>query len=197
MRVIVKRFEAPLIDKKEVLRYARSSAEDALSCDLAQEVIDLAKDSFDYRVCYLELPFKSDGNICDFSVFKVESKKLSKCLDGSSKVIVFAATVGVGIDRLISKHSRISPAKALMLGALGAERIESLCNAFCGEYESKDGVLLTPRFSAGYGDCLLDVQKQIFELLDCPKNIGLTLNDSMLMSPTKSVTAFVGIKEKK
>ena len=196
MQVLVKSFEAPPIDKKEVLRYAGSCEKDASSEQLATEIIELAKDKFSFGVCFAELPFVSDGKVCDFSVFSVESQKLSKCLCGSKCVLVFAATVGVGIDRLIAKYSRISPSKALMLGALGAERIEALCDTFCREYARENNVLLTPRFSAGYGDCPLDVQKRIFALLDCPKNIGLTLNDSMLMSPTKSVTAFVGIKEK-
>ncbi len=196
MKVFVKHIEAPPVDINEVLRYARSSANDKASEALAKEVISLAKDSFCYSVCYAELPFVTNGKLCDFSAFCVESEKLSKCLGGSSRVLLFAATVGVGIDRLIAKYSRLSPSKALMLGALGAERIEALCDDFCEEYALENRVALTPRFSAGYGDCSLEVQKQIFALLDCPKNIGLTLNDSMLMSPTKSVTAFVGIKEK-
>ncbi len=50
-----------------------------------------------------------------------------------------------------------------------------------------------PRFSPGYGDLTLLAQKDIFAVLDCGKRIGLTLNDSLLMSPSKSVTAFVGI----
>lgn len=33
----------------------------------------------------------------------------------------------------------------------------------------------------------------IFSLLDCPKRIGVTLGDTLLMSPSKSVTAFIGI----
>lgn len=56
-------------------------------------------------------------------------------------------------------------------------------------------VRLKPRFSAGYGDLPLEVQKDIFRVLDCPRKIGLTLNDSLLMSPTKSVTAIVGIED--
>ena len=171
MKVFVKQIEAPPVDINEVLRYARSAASDETSEALAQEVISLAKDSFCYSVCYTELPFLTNGKLCDFEAFCVESEKLSKCLGTSSKVLLFAATVGVGIDRLIAKHSRLSPSKALMLGALGAQRIEALCNAFCNEYEIENRVTLTPRFSAGYGDCPLEVQKEIFALLDCPKNI--------------------------
>lgn len=196
MRVVIKSFDTPPIDEKEVLRYAGAREGDEASMELAKEMIDGSGGLFCFKVCFLELPFKTDGRLCDFSAFSVESKKLAKCLCGSSRVLVFAATVGVGVDRAIAKYSRIAPSKAFMLSALGAERIEALCDAFCREYAFENNVALTPRFSSGYGDCPLDVQRQIFDLLDCPKNIGLTLNDSMLMSPTKSVTAFVGIKEK-
>jgi len=196
MQVSVKRIDTPPVDIAEVLRYAHASLNDKLSEDLAKEASEIVFDSFCYSVCYVELPFTSDGCVCDFSVFKIRSQKLSRCLEGSSRVLLFAATVGVGIDRLIAKYSRLSPSKALMLSALGAERIEALCNAFCARYALENGVLLTPRFSAGYGDCPIEAQKEILGILDCRKNIGLTLNDSMLMSPTKSVTAFVGIKEK-
>ena len=93
------------------------------------------------------------------------------------------------------KYSKISPSKALMFQALGAERIESLCDTFCNDMNNELGVRLKPRFSAGYGDLPLEVQKDIFRVLDCPRKIGLTLNDSLLMSPTKSVTAIVGIED--
>ncbi|MBQ7879735.1 MAG: Vitamin B12 dependent methionine synthase activation subunit, partial [Clostridia bacterium] len=39
----------------------------------------------------------------------------------------------------------------------------------------------------------LQTQKEMFALLDCERKIGLTLTESLLMSPTKSVTAFVGL----
>ena len=56
------------------------------------------------------------------------------------------------------------------------------------------GVLLKPRFSAGYGDLPLTVQREIFSQLNPDRKIGLTLNESLLMSPSKSVTAFAGIE---
>ena len=80
-----------------------------------------------------------------------------------------------------------------MMQAIGAERIEALCDAFCDDMEKEMGVSLRPRFSPGYGDLPLSVQKDIISLLEAPKRIGLSLNDSLLMSPTKSVTAFAGI----
>jgi len=37
------------------------------------------------------------------------------------------------------------------------------------------------------------MQRDIFAVLDCPRKIGLSLNGSLLMSPSKSVTAIIGI----
>ena len=79
-----------------------------------------------------------------------------------------------------------------MLQAIGAERIESLCNVFENEL-IRQGHELGTRFSPGYGDLPLELQKDIFAALDCPKQIGVSLNDSMLMSPSKSVSAIIGL----
>ena len=75
---------------------------------------------------------------------------------------------------------------------------EALCDAFCGDVRSLAGrpekpARTRPRYSPGFGDFGLEYQPYIFEALDCQRAIGLTLTDSFLMSPTKSVTALIGI----
>ena len=89
---------------------------------------------------------------------------------------------------------------ALCLQAIGSERAEALCDAFCNDMASeytKYGKVLRPRFSAGYGDLPLSLQRDITGVLQTPKNIGISLNESLLMSPSKSVTAIIGIKGEK
>lgn len=83
----------------------------------------------------------------------------------------------------------------MIFQAIGAERIEALCDIFCADISKEKGVLLKPRFSPGYGDLSIEVQQDVFSVLNCGKKIGLYLNESMLMSPSKSVTAFAGIKK--
>ena len=125
----------------------------------------------------------------------MKSRDLAKCLADCEHIILIAATVGLEIDRRIAKYGKVEPSLALCIQALGAERIEALCDAAVTLLEGRFGAL-SPRFSAGYGDLDLGLQREIFAALDCPKSIGATLNESLLMSPTKSVTAIIGIKNK-
>ena len=98
------------------------------------------------------------------------------------------------IDRLILKNTVVSPTKSVIFDAVGSEQIEALCDTFCEYIKEEKNAEITPRFSAGYGDLPLLFQREIFKILGCEKNIGLTLNSSLIMSPNKSVTAIFGIK---
>jgi hypothetical protein len=191
--ILSKTYEKPPFCKKEILRYAGCKDADGEINALLESCIEEAGDRLRYRVCYRQLPVCVIEDVCDFGAFRVQSKKLAATLRGCERVILFAATVGIEIDRLIAKYGRISPAKALMFQAIGAERIESLCDVFCEDIAKEINGGLMPRFSPGYGDLPLTAQKDIFAVLDCSKRIGLSLNDSLLMSPSKSVTAFIGL----
>lgn len=192
--ISIKTYNAPPINTKEILRYAGGGNNDN-TIKLLNDCINEATNVLSYKVCYCQLPITINNDICDFGVFKLKSQNLAANLKDCINVIVMGATVGIELDRLIIKYSHLSPTKALLLQALGAERIEALCDTFCTDMQNTLKIALKPRFSAGYGDLLLDTQKQIFALLSLPKHIGLTLNNSLIMSPTKSVTAFIGIQE--
>ena len=192
--VFIKNYKAIPVNKKEILRYLKAKKEEGFE-ELLNECIKEAESALKYRVCYIETDVKKEKNICDFDVLNFSSKDLAKCLENSKKAIIFAATIGVEIDRLILKNMSISPTKAVIFDAIGSERIEALCDTFCNEIKAEKNAETTPRFSAGYGDLALQNQEDIFNILNCSKNIGLTLNDSLIMSPNKSVTAIFGIEE--
>ena len=185
-------FDLPF-NKKEILRYADCKDLSPEIEALLNECIEEAIQTLSYKVCYCILPINISGNTIDFGAFKVNSEKLTINLKDCEKAVLFGATLGTDIDRIIMKYGKLSPTKALFFQAIGATMIETLCDEFCKDIKAELDVNLKPRFSPGYGDLDLSCQKNIFKLLNCSKNIGLTLNDSLLMSPTKSVTAFVGI----
>lgn len=191
--ILTKTYSEPPFCEKEILRYAGGDKSE-LTLALVRECIEEARPLLKYKICYRELEVKLNGEVCDFGLFRLESKDLSQNLKGCKKAIVFAATVGIELDRLIAKYSRLSPARALILQAIGSERADALCDAFCADIAGECAAV-RPRFSPGYGDLSLESQKIVFSALDCERRAGITLNDSLLMSPSKSVTAFVGLNE--
>ena len=195
--VCISTYSEPPFRLDEILRYAGaggSGQEDILR--LAEECAGLTRGRLSFRVCWREFPVTFDETGMDLGFARTNAASLRRRLAGCDRAVLFAATVGLEMDRLIVRYSAVSPARALMLQAVGAERIEALCDLFCGDisrFATRDGGRARPRFSPGYGDLPLELQRDIFRVLDCQRAIGLTLNESLLMSPSKSVTALIGI----
>lgn len=179
----------------EVLRYAGASKlddPDGLMLSCLEELGEIRG-----RLCWRRFPLRREGNVLDLGFCRTDSESLARNLKGCSSLILFAGTLGLDIDRMLARYGRLSPAKALWFQAIGAAGVEELCDRFCEDVKTlaQPGTTLRtrPRYSPGFGDFGLEYQPFIFSALECQKHIGLTLNDSLLMSPTKSVTALIGI----
>ncbi len=191
--VFLRELDAPEADIREILRYAGCRGESKETEALINECLAEALSVLSYKICWRELDVLVDGRRVMLGADSVESESLAKHISGCERAVIFAATVGLGLDRLISKYSRISPARAVCLQAIGAERVEALCDAFCKSLSEKSAV--RSRFSPGYGDLPLSLQERICDLLGASKRIGVGVNESLLLSPSKSVTAIVGIEK--
>lgn len=189
--VLTKSYSDIPVNIREVLRYAKAPGEDSLPG--LQACIKECEKETSMKVCYDVLPITVTEAGVDFGFAYADSALLAKNLSGCESALVFAATAGIRLDRIIEKYNRISPSKALICNSYGAERVESLCDRFCKEIKEESGMGSRPRFSPGYGDLPLDFQREIFRYLSPEKNAGITLNDSLLMSPSKSVTAIMGL----
>lgn len=194
--IVRESFSAPEWNRREIARYARADANDPRISALMDVCIREAEQALDYRVCYTVGDILRQDDALSFCGIRTHSSVIRKAVNGCDSLVLFAATIGAPFDRLIAKYGRLEPSKALLLQAIGAERIESLCDAFCDKMNTElafDGKSLRTRVSPGYGDIPLDMQTELFKALDCERKIGLTLNESLLMSPSKSVTAIAGI----
>lgn len=192
--VYIKTYNSPEIDKKEVLRYAGVGVVDEGTSLLLDRLIDETADILSYKVCYTRYPISLDGDEIDLGFTVTGSHSLAICLKECDEIILFCATVGVEFDRYIKKHSLVSPSSAVILQALGSERVEALCDAFCEDMKKETNRCLRPRFSPGYGDLALEIQREIFDCLT-PAKIGVSLSDNLFMTPSKTVTAIIGIKK--
>ena len=181
------------MDKKrrEAIRYlgfGRNAADERTYELIEASFDDLNREAsprFVYRI--FDLDHSVDG-LLRVGTMEIQSKSL------------FGATLGAGADRLIRRVSLTDMARAVVLQACAAAELEEYCDEqqkkISTELE-KSGLYLRPRFSPGYGDFPIEFQEPIMRMLDCAKKIGLTMTDSYMMSPTKSVTAIIGISTEK
>lgn len=149
----------------------------------------------DCRACFLEVDVAVEGGVVTLSGLPpVHSAALARNLMGCSRAILFAATIGSTADRLRMQMQVRSPARAVVLDAMGTAAVEALCDSLCAEWRQACAPLqLRPRFSPGYGDLPLTFQQTLLTLLDAPRQAGITLTEGLMMLPHKSVSAIVGI----
>lgn len=188
---------------QDALRYMgirQGEAEESLVNQVKQELERLeeqAQIKWDYKL----LPIKISENNVELvqTPYKIESKDLATLLKHSEKCYILAATLGVEVDRQISKKQYTNMFEAVMLDACASVLIDKVCD----DIEVKimealpEGKYLTMRFSPGYGDVPLEASSAILDLLLAHRRLGLMMTDSHMLVPTKSITAIIGQSNQK
>ena len=139
-------------------------------------------------------------------------------------MVVMAVTLGHAVDRLISETqaSKIALGVVIDSGAsVMAERTANMAeekiraelaetqtrakrttDAAAADAAAADAagnqtapLFMTSRFSPGYGDSPLEMQEQVLDILDAKNQLGITLSKGYMMSPSKSITAIIGLAD--
>lgn len=120
---------------------------------------------------------------------------LLRHLEGCEEAYLACGTLGSALDALQRRVSVTSGADALIVQAVGAALVERHMDGVEDEIRAElaPGESLATRYSPGYGDFPLAAQRPILALLDTPRQIGVSLTDSLLMVPSKSVSAVIGV----
>lgn len=193
---MIKKTEFPFsslkINKAEALRYAgiKGEATEPL-LEIYDNAFELLSKSAKPKAVYrcVDVSYFDEGVVIDSE--KIKSLGLKNFLKGAESCALLAATAGLEADRLIARYSYVEPSLALMIDALAAATVEALCNKLCVDcFETEKH----RRFSPGYGDFPLSFQKYIVSALSAEFNIGVTLTNSLMLAPSKSVTAVVPLK---
>jgi len=137
-------------------------------------------------------PLERRGHLLCFAGLEVDSADLSSHLEGCDEVFLLAATLGIEVDRLITRLSVTDIGKAVMVQACAAALLETQCDEYQQQMDM-DGLFPRPRFSPGYGDFSAEHQAALLAALEAGKRIGLTATSSCMLAPTKSVTAVIGL----
>lgn len=187
--------------KQEAVRYlgygknAVDEQTSALIDRAFSELESAANPKFVYRI--FDLSCVEEDLIC-FGNIEIKSKSLGRNLNGCRRVVLFGATLGIGVDQLMTRKAVTNMAETVVLQACAAALLEGYCDGCqeqIAEIVGKQGAFLRPRFSPGYGDFPIDFQRELMQVLDCAKTIGLTMTESYMMTPVKSVTAVIGISQ--
>lgn len=140
--------------------------------------------------------FADDGVIFDGINAVFTGNDIKNHLDGCNRAVVLAATVSAEADKLIRQATITGMTEALAVDCLCSAAIEQVCNMAEQEIFSANLALFrTWRFSPGYGDLPISLQKELLVFLNAQRRIGLTVTESCMLMPSKSVTAIIGISD--
>lgn len=109
------------------------------------------------------------------------------------KFVICASTLGVEFDELIEKIVKESSTRAMLFDAWGSEALETLNDYFQERYLKEQLIKTTQRFSPGYGDVSISMNKIYIDLLGVSDNIKV--KESGVMMPRKTTTFIAGVLE--
>lgn len=187
-----------MTEKQEVIRYlggkglALTEEMQALIDTCMREVEAAAEPKSVMRRFSLGL----EADVISAGGLSMTSKSLARNLKDCEEVVFFAATLGSGVDRLLQKYLKLQVSKAVVVQAAAAAAIEAYCNQCQKKLEeavAAEGLFVRPRYSPGYGDLPLTVQRSFLDVLQAGKTTGIVLTDGDIMLPEKSVTAIMGL----
>ena len=158
-----------------------------------QQWIQQTQNAANCRYCYTRLPVEipQDGTV-RIGDWSIPSVSLCKNLSGCREAFLFVVTIGTEIDRLIARLAVASPAQQFVTDAAASALAEGgadAVSALLGDHRS-----CRPRFSPGFGDFTLAYQPELLRLTDAGRQIGVTVTDTLFLTPTKSVTAIMGVQ---
>ncbi|MCR4793622.1 MAG: 5-methyltetrahydrofolate--homocysteine methyltransferase [Ruminococcus sp.] len=151
------------------------------------------------KYVYLEtsVEFSENGVVLGAMSEPLTGEDIKRHLSGCDRAVMLAATLSQEADKLIRQAAVTDMAESLAIDCLCSAAVEQVCNRAEEEiFQKHETKYRTWRFSPGYGDLPISLQKSFLIALNAQRRIGLTVTESSLLIPSKSVTAIIGISDK-
>jgi hypothetical protein len=128
----------------------------------------------------------------------IKSARLAGTLGNAKQIAVAVCTIGPQLEEAVSAmFMNGQQAEATVLDGVGSAAVEELAQRACRLFEDmarSHGLTTSVPFSPGDPDWPLEAQRDLLDLVGA-EQIGVSLNDSFLMHPLKSLSLVVGIGE--
>ncbi len=178
-----------IINPKE-LRARLGGADDNVSKAFANSAADEILSAINCMYILKKTDIIRTAGACNLGFGDIRSANLMRNITGCNSAYVLAATIGHDVDRVLRNAAVVSTAKYFVLDAVASSAVEALCDYIQDNLHEPTKA----RFAPGYGDFPLEMQGKLLEFLEAYK-IGISINDSFMMTPMKTITAIMGIKD--
>lgn len=186
------------INRAEVLRYlgykgiGADETINSLIDECEAEVLKAAVPRYVYRV--VDVTQVDEGVRLEGTSVTLKGNSIKEHLKGCNKAALIAVTISDGIDRMLRIMQASDLARAVISDSIASTAIEQVCdNVEAVIKEELPEYNQTFRFGIGYGDLPLSQQGEFLKILNAPRLIGLNVGKTDMMTPTKSVTAVIGL----
>ncbi|NLK70790.1 MAG: methionine synthase [Clostridiales bacterium] len=188
------------IDKKEALRYLQCSniSPDSSIMGLINECEKKLLKVIEPRYLYsaFDITHTENSVILENCTLELTGNDIRKHLKDCKKAVLFCTTISNGVDKLLRFAQISNMTEALVLDSLASAAIEQVCDEVEKIIHSAyPNFYSTWRFSPGYGDLPITLQAEFLNVLNSSKRIGLSATSSFMLTPSKSVTAIIGLSE--
>jgi hypothetical protein len=188
------------LDKHEVLRYLGWRGQE-IDRDLNARIEGImAECETVSRPKWISRKFaiigKEAGILLEGCQLALTGEAIANHLSGANCAVLFAATLGREADAAIQRLSFTDMTRSVLMDAAASALIEAVCDQAEAELRrefDEQGLFLGGRFSPGYGDLPITLQKDFLAALDAARGIGLSCTPASILTPSKSVTAVMGL----
>ena len=195
------------IDEKEVLRYQGFPVSESEKIKIKQNILHITREEinnayflYEPQGIYSSLTVEKimqEGKVILMNGKYLEfNNSIIELLKGVKFLIVGLVTIGNKVEKKVSElfnQGEYSRAIALdAVGTVAAKYLRNHLNSLVCQEASKQNLFRTKFFSPGSQDWNISQQKTIFQLIPAHQ-IGITLTDSYMMIPQKSLSWLIGL----
>lgn len=200
VETLLKNREMIISEIKRYLGYSNQEPDEEINqmiISALEEIRDYSTPKYLIRAFPIHIDEKKQIIFIDTTKIIIKSKSLTQFLKGSQELVILAATLGLQVDQLIKRKSYSNLTQTLVFDATASAIVEEVCDfaekKFRSELKSRT-LELSQRFSPGYGDLGIELQPAILNLLNTANTLGIYTTDRFQLIPSKSITAFMGIR---
>ena len=190
------------LHESEILRYLGYRRQ-KIPQNIIDKILGVKKECEDFftpKYIYEEynLNKREDGIELIGTNLILKGNDIYNLLKECDRCILMAVTLGNNVERRTRFYEKVDLTKGLIFDACATTCVEEVCDLLEEEIKAKyisEDEELTFRYSPGYGDLDLSIQKDFINVLNCEKRIGIKVSEHMILFPRKSVTDILGIKK--